>query len=107
MTRLMPPLRYVSAKDSSWAFKAMCIVAAGVRVYSVERSPHFVWEYGRPWRARIATLQGLSDRWPARRSLGGDAALWVASALLFLAVAAFVLCGSREPGLGMLLMSVL
>jgi hypothetical protein len=39
--------------------------------------------------------------------LGGDAALWVASALLFLAVAAFVLGGSREPGLGMLLMCVL
>jgi hypothetical protein len=43
----------------------------------------------------------------ARRSLGGDAALWVASGLLFLAVAAFVLGGSREPGLGMLLMCVL
>src|SRR5437660_2160354 len=26
MTRLMPPVRYVSAKDSNWAFKAMCIV---------------------------------------------------------------------------------
>jgi hypothetical protein len=55
----------------------------------------------------IATLGGLSDRWSARRSLGGDASLWVASALLFLGVAAFVLGGSREPGLGMLLMCIL
>jgi hypothetical protein len=67
-------------------------LAAAVRVYSVHQ---------------LATLQGLSDRWLARRSLGGDAALWVASGLLFLAVAAFVLGGSREPGLGMLLMCML
>ncbi len=39
--------------------------------------------------------------------MGGDAALWVASGLLFLAVAAFVLGGSREPGLGMLVMCML
>ena len=49
----------------------------------------------------------MSDRWPARRSAGGDAALWVAAVLLFLAVAALVLGGSREPGLGMLLMCAL
>jgi len=61
------------------------------------------WHLPTAW---IATLQGLSDRWSARRSLGGDAALWVASGLLFLGVAAFVLGGSREPGLGMLLMCV-
>jgi Protein of unknown function (DUF1648)/Bacterial PH domain len=56
---------------------------------------------------QLATLPGVSDRWPARRSAGGDAALWVASVLLFLAVAALVLGGSREPGVGMLLMCVL
>ena len=32
-------------------------------------------------------------RWPARRSAGGDAALWVACALLFLALAALVFGG--------------
>jgi hypothetical protein len=42
-----------------------------------------------------------------RRSAGGDAALWIASALLFIAVAALVLGGSREPGVGMLLTCVL
>ncbi|MCA1644936.1 MAG: DUF1648 domain-containing protein [Chloroflexi bacterium] len=42
-----------------------------------------------------------------RRSAGGDAAIWVAGALLFVAVAVLVLGGSREPGLGMLLMCVL
>jgi hypothetical protein len=41
-------------------------------------------------------------RWPARRSAGGDAALWVAGALLFVALAALVFGGSREPGLAML-----
>jgi hypothetical protein len=40
-------------------------------------------------------------RWPARRSPGGDAALWIAIALLFLALAALVFGGSREPGLTM------
>ena len=92
MTRLMPPLRYVSAKDSNWAFSATCIEASSLRVYSV---------------GHLATLDALSDRWPARRSAGGDAALWVAFALLFLAIAALVLGGSREPGVGMLLMCVL
>jgi Bacterial PH domain len=37
-----------------------------------------------------------------RRSRGGDAALWVAVGLLFLAVAALVLGGSRQPGMAML-----
>src|SRR5258708_39873508 len=105
MTRLIPPLRYVSAKDSSWAFRAICIAGlTAVRVYSVPRgwhgSPRRMFARG---RARIATLQGLSDRWLARRSLGGDASVWVASGLLFLAVAAFVLGGSREAGLGLVL----
>ena len=43
-------------------------------------------------------------RWPARRSAGGDAALWVAGALLFLALAALVLGGSREPGAAMVIL---
>jgi Bacterial PH domain len=42
--------------------------------------------------------------WPVRRSLGGDAALWVAGGLLFLALAAVFLGGSREPGASMLLL---
>jgi len=37
-----------------------------------------------------------------RRSRGGDAALWVAGLLLFLALAALVLGGSRQPGMAML-----
>jgi hypothetical protein len=45
--------------------------------------------------------------WPVRRSLGGDAALWVAGGLLFLALAAVFLGGSREPGLSMLLLCAL
>jgi hypothetical protein len=48
----------------------------------------------------------LSERFPVRRSRGGDAALWVAGLLLFLAVAALVLGGSREPGMGMLWLCV-
>jgi hypothetical protein len=46
-------------------------------------------------------------RWPARRSPGGDAALWVAGAVLFLALAALVFGGSREPGVTMLVLCVL
>lgn len=51
----------------------------------------------------------MSDpaRWPARRSPGGDAALWVAGVVLFLALAALVLGGSREPGTTMLALCVL
>lgn len=49
----------------------------------------------------------MSDRWLARRSAGGDAALWVAGTLIFLGLAALVLGGSREPGAGMLVMCVL
>jgi hypothetical protein len=48
----------------------------------------------------------LSERFPVRRSRGGDAALWVAGLLLFLAVAALVLGGSRQPGMGMLWLCV-
>jgi hypothetical protein len=50
----------------------------------------------------------LSDsaRWPARRSLGGDAALWVAGGLLFVALATLVFGGSREPGATMLLLCI-
>ena len=44
----------------------------------------------------------MSERFPVRRSRGGDAALWVAGLLLFLAVAALVLGGSREPSMAML-----
>ncbi|MDQ6672718.1 MAG: PH domain-containing protein [Chloroflexota bacterium] len=44
--------------------------------------------------------------WPARRSLGGDAAAWVASALLFGALAAVFFGGSREVGIGMLVLCV-
>jgi Bacterial PH domain len=44
----------------------------------------------------------LSERFPVRRSRGGDAALWVGGVLLFLALAALVLGGSREPGMAML-----
>ena len=46
-------------------------------------------------------------RWPARRSAGGDAALWIACALLFLALAALVFGGSREPGAAMLVLCAL
>jgi hypothetical protein len=46
-------------------------------------------------------------RWPAKRSAGGDAALWVAGGLLVLAVAVLVFGGSREPGTVMLLLCVL
>ena len=42
--------------------------------------------------------------WPIRRSLGGDAALWVAAGLLFLGLSAAFLGGSREAGLSMLLL---
>jgi len=45
--------------------------------------------------------------WPVRRSIGGDAALWVAGALLFLALAAAFLGGSREVGASMLLLCTL
>ena len=45
--------------------------------------------------------------WPARRSLGGDAALWVAGGLIFLALAAVFLGGSRDPGANMLLLCAL
>jgi Bacterial PH domain/Protein of unknown function (DUF1648) len=44
----------------------------------------------------------VSDRFPVRRSRGGDAALWVAAVLLFLALAALVLGGSRQPSMAML-----
>jgi hypothetical protein len=44
----------------------------------------------------------LSERFPVRRSVGGDAALWVAGVLLFAALAALVLGGSRQPGMAML-----
>ena len=54
------------------------------------------------YRYRVA-----ANTWPARRSLGGDAALWVAGALLFLALAAVFLGGSREPGASMLLLCAL
>ena len=37
-------------------------------------------------------------RWPARRSPGGDAALWAAIAFLFVALGAIVFGGSRAPG---------
>jgi hypothetical protein len=46
-------------------------------------------------------------RWPARRSPGGDAALWVAGAVLFLSLAALVFGGSREPGPTMLVLCVM
>jgi hypothetical protein len=42
--------------------------------------------------------------WPARRSRGGDAAAWVAGVVLFFALAALVLGGSRDPGVSMLLL---
>ena len=45
--------------------------------------------------------------WPARRSRGGDLALWVASAVLFLGVAMLVLGGSREPGIPMVVLCTL
>jgi Bacterial PH domain/Protein of unknown function (DUF1648) len=48
-----------------------------------------------------------SNSWPARRSLGGDAAVWVAIALLFLTLAAVFLGGSRETGTSMLLLCAL
>src|SRR2546428_8954222 len=47
------------------------------------------------------------ERFPARRSGGGEAALWVAGGLLFLALAALVFGGSRQPGTIMLLLCVL
>jgi hypothetical protein len=54
------------------------------------------------------TLGVVADpaRWPARRSRGGDAAIWAAALLLFLALAALVFGGSREPGAGMVLLVV-
>jgi hypothetical protein len=45
-----------------------------------------------------------SAAWPARRSAGGEVALWVAGFVLFAALAALVFGGSREPGLGMVLL---
>jgi hypothetical protein len=48
-----------------------------------------------------------ANTWPRRRSLGGDAAPWVAGALLFFALAAVFLGGSREPGASMLLLCTL
>jgi hypothetical protein len=42
--------------------------------------------------------------WPPRRSPGGDAAVWVAGALLFLAVAAVFVGSAAEPGGRMLLL---
>jgi hypothetical protein len=45
--------------------------------------------------------------WPARRSRGGDSLLWVAGVLLFVALAALVLGGSRDPGISMLLLCCL
>jgi hypothetical protein len=45
--------------------------------------------------------------WPARRSAGGDAAVWVAGALLFVALAAVVFGGSREPGPAMVVLCAL
>jgi hypothetical protein len=55
------------------------------------------------------TLVVVSDpaRWPARRSRGGDAAIWVAGLLLFVALAALVFGGSREPGTGMVMLAVI
>src|SRR5437899_8938266 len=47
------------------------------------------------------------ERFPARRSGGGEAALWVAGGLLFLALAALVFGGSRQPSTIMLLLCVL
>jgi hypothetical protein len=44
------------------------------------------------------------EQWPAKPSMGGDAALWVASGLVFLALAALFLGGSREPGVTMLVL---
>src|SRR5439155_12810848 len=52
--------------------------------------------------ARLWYPDGLSERFPVRRSRGGDAALWLAGLLLFLALAALVLGGSRQPGSAML-----
>jgi hypothetical protein len=46
-------------------------------------------------------------RWPARRSAGGDAAFWAACVVIFLALAALVFGGSREPGAAMLILCVL
>jgi hypothetical protein len=56
----------------------------------------------------VVTLGVVSDHagWPARRSTGGDAAAWVAGALLFVALAALVFGGSREPGLAMVALCV-
>jgi hypothetical protein len=45
-------------------------------------------------------------RWPARRSRGGDLAIWVAGLLLFVALAALVFGGSREPGAGMVVLAI-
>lgn len=54
----------------------------------------------------VVTLAKMSQaaRWAARRSQGGDVALWVASVILFVAVAMLVLGGSREPGMAMVLL---
>jgi hypothetical protein len=48
----------------------------------------------------------VSERFPARRSRGGDAAAPVAGLLVFLGVAAVVLGASREPGLTTLVLTV-
>ncbi len=40
--------------------------------------------------------------WPARRSTGGDAALWASGGVAVLALAVLVLAATREPGGGML-----
>lgn len=48
----------------------------------------------------------MSARFAARRSRGGDAAAPIGGLLVFLAVAAAVVGGSREPGLGTLLLDV-
>lgn len=56
--------------------------------------------------ADVATLAKMAHGagWAARRSQGGDIALWIASVILFVAVAMLVLGGSREPGMAMVLL---
>jgi hypothetical protein len=46
----------------------------------------------------------IANVWPPRRSRGGDAAVWVAGVVLFVALATLVLGGSRDPGPNMLLL---
>lgn len=55
---------------------------------------------------RARQSRPVATSWPARRSTGGDAALWVAIALGLLALAALALAATSEPGGVMVLWAI-